>query len=207
AAELVRKIAENYRLPYYTISPTYSVCKNHGYIAGEVYKCPQCGATTEVYSRITGYYRPVQNWNDGKAQEFKDRKVYNIGASKLNRKARADVAAGVQETVTNVEAIEKNLTQAAAEVKTEAKANVNAGGNGLKLFATTTCPNCKIVAAQMDRMAIPYTKVYANETPDEAIRYGIKQAPTLVVEENGEVQKFVGVAEIKKFLTALKVEA
>ena len=207
AANLVRKIAENYKLPYYTMSPTYSVCKDHGYITGEHYTCPICGGKTEVYSRITGYYRPVQNWNDGKAQEFKDRKVYNIGASKLNRKARADVAAGMQETVTNVEAIEKNLTQAAAEVKNEAKANVNAGGNGLKLFATTTCPNCKIVAAQMDRMAIPYTKVYANETPDEAIRYGIKQAPTLVVEENGEVQKFVGVAEIKKFLAALKVEA
>ena len=59
AATLVRKIAENYELPYYTLSPTYSVCKNHGYIAGEVYECPQCHQETEVYSRITGYYRPV----------------------------------------------------------------------------------------------------------------------------------------------------
>ncbi|MBR6404560.1 MAG: ribonucleoside triphosphate reductase, partial [Lachnospiraceae bacterium] len=82
AAELVRKIAENYRLPYYTMSPTYSVCRTHGYIAGEVTKCPECGAVTEIYSRITGYYRPVQNWNDGKTQEFKDRKVYDIGASR-----------------------------------------------------------------------------------------------------------------------------
>ncbi len=64
----MRKIAENYKLPYYTISPTYSVCKNHGYIAGEHFTCPECGGQTEVYSRITGYYRPVQNWNDGKAQ-------------------------------------------------------------------------------------------------------------------------------------------
>ncbi|MCF0130471.1 MAG: ribonucleoside triphosphate reductase, partial [Pseudobutyrivibrio sp.] len=65
AANLVRKIAENFRLPYYTLSPTYSVCKDHGYIAGEHYTCPHCGKVSEVYSRITGYYRPVQNWNDG----------------------------------------------------------------------------------------------------------------------------------------------
>ncbi len=77
AANLVRTIANNYKLPYYTLSPTYSVCKNHGYIAGEVYNCPHCGEKTEVNSRITGYYRPVQNWNDGKAQEFKDRKEYS----------------------------------------------------------------------------------------------------------------------------------
>jgi ribonucleoside-triphosphate reductase len=76
AANLVRKIAENYKLPYYTLSPTYSICRNHGYINGEVGDCPVCGEKTEIYSRITGYYRPVQNWNDGKVQEFEDRKVY-----------------------------------------------------------------------------------------------------------------------------------
>lgn len=78
AANLVRKIAENYKLPYYTLSPTYSICKNHGYLAGEVKSCPVCGEDTEIYSRITGYYRPVQNWNDGKVQEFKDRRTYNV---------------------------------------------------------------------------------------------------------------------------------
>ena len=76
AALLVRTIAENYRLPYFTISPTYSVCKKHGYITGEHFTCPECGSETEVYSRITGYYRPVQNWNDGKREEFNDRKEY-----------------------------------------------------------------------------------------------------------------------------------
>ena len=79
AANLVRKIAENYKLPYYTMSPTYSVCKDHGYLTGEQFTCPICGAKTEVNSRITGYYRPIQNWNDGKAQEYKDRRVYTIG--------------------------------------------------------------------------------------------------------------------------------
>lgn len=91
AAALVKKIAENYRLPYYTISPTYSVCSNHGYINGEVYECPDCGEKTEVYSRITGYYRPVQNWNDGKQQEYKERKLYDpknsvLKASKTPKK-------------------------------------------------------------------------------------------------------------------------
>lgn len=77
AAKLVKTISDHYRLPYYTISPTYSVCPNHGYLAGEQTTCPHCGEKTEVYSRITGYYRPVQNWNDGKAQEYRDRKVYH----------------------------------------------------------------------------------------------------------------------------------
>ena len=102
AANLVRTIAENYALPYYTLSPTYSICKKHGYLAGEQYTCPECGEPTEVYSRITGYYRPVQNWNDGKAQEFKDRKLYDLGNSHLkpghhpaNNAAAAEAAPAV----------------------------------------------------------------------------------------------------------------
>lgn len=79
AMNLVRKIAENYRLPYYTISPTYSICHTHGYIKGEVYECPICHEKTEVWSRITGYYRPVQNWNTGKMKEFSDRREYDMG--------------------------------------------------------------------------------------------------------------------------------
>ena len=108
AATLVRKIAENYKLPYYTISPTYSVCKNHGYIAGEVYECPCCHEKTEVYSRITGYYRPVQNWNDGKAQEFEDRKVYDIQASKF-AKSSAAFASVVEQTARAASAVPTNL--------------------------------------------------------------------------------------------------
>lgn len=78
AMKLVRKIAENYKLPYYTISPTYSVCTEHGYISGEHEECPICGNKTEVYSRITGYYRPVALWNDGKTEEYKTRLEYVI---------------------------------------------------------------------------------------------------------------------------------
>ena len=109
AANLVRKIAENYKLPYYTMSPTYSVCKDHGYLTGEQYTCPHCGQKTEVYSRITGYYRPVQNWNDGKAQEFKDRKVYDIGRSHLSHN-------GPVTTITNAEAaIEASMERGCCE--------------------------------------------------------------------------------------------
>jgi len=74
--KLVQKIAQT-RIPYFSITPTFSVCENHGYIQGEKHECPDCGAKTEVYSRIVGYLRPVKTWNDGKQQEFKDRTPYS----------------------------------------------------------------------------------------------------------------------------------
>ena len=116
AANLVRTIANNYRLPYYTLSPTYSVCKNHGYIAGEVYTCPHCGEKTEVNSRITGYYRPVQNWNDGKAQEFKDRKEYSakLAATRIEQMGETLFKAETPDTVVEKMNFERehNLNQA-----------------------------------------------------------------------------------------------
>ena len=177
AANLVRKIAENYSLPYYTISPTYSVCKNHGYIAGEHFKCPQCGENTEVYSRITGYYRPVQNWNDGKTQEYKDRKEYDIATSHLTH----------QGCISCSDAIPNNTDSDKIE-------------NAVYLFATATCPNCKIASSFLDKAGVVYEKLYANDKPQLAAHYGIKQAPTLVVINNGEVSKFACVSEIKKYL-------
>ncbi|MCQ2430922.1 MAG: ribonucleoside triphosphate reductase, partial [Clostridia bacterium] len=181
AANLVRKIAENYKLPYYTMSPTYSVCRTHGYLTGEQKVCPICGEVTEVYSRITGYYRPVKNWNDGKTQEYKDRKVYDIGRSVLTH-------VGPKEDGVAVEA-----PAAAAE---------EACGDAVYLFATATCPNCKIAAAALDKAGVIYEKVYANDEPEKARRFGIRQAPTLVVVTNGEAQKYTGVSDIKKFLNA-----
>ncbi len=177
AAELVRKIAENYKLPYYTMSPTYSICKEHGYLPGEQFTCPECGAKTEVYSRITGYYRPIQNWNDGKSQEYKDRKVYNIATSTLKR---------------------KNCICEEAPAAEEAKIEVTEDAN--ILFATATCPNCKIACATLDKAGFPYVKILANEDPDMANKFAIKQAPTLVVIKDGEISKYAGVSEIKKFL-------
>ena len=181
AANLVRKIAENYKLPYYTLSPTYSVCQNHGYIAGEYFTCPHCGEKTEVYSRITGYYRPVQNWNDGKSQEYKDRKVYDIANSKLRR--------GVDdEALSDSCGCTPVIIPAPAEEKTY-------------LFTTATCPNCKIACALLDKEGVAYEKILASaENADLVAKYGIKQAPTLVVTVDGKTEKFVGVSDIKKFL-------
>ena len=76
---LVRKIAERSRLPYYTITPTYSICPNHGYLPGNYPLCPSCGHETEVYSRVVGYFRPVRNWNEGKQEEFRQRKSFTRG--------------------------------------------------------------------------------------------------------------------------------
>ena len=133
AAALVRKISENYKLPYYTISPTYSICREHGYLTGEQYTCPICGKTTEVYSRITGYYRPVQNWNDGKLQEFKERKVYDITKSHL-----------------------KVRTEAAKEIIAEE--NVSVEETKTLLFTTKTCPNCKVAGFMLDQAHVEYEK-------------------------------------------------
>ncbi len=177
AANLVRKIAENYRLPYYTLSPTYSVCKNHGYIAGEHFSCPECGEVTEVYSRITGYYRPVKNWNDGKSQEYKDRKVYNIATSKLVKEASSTVQAQEECACASVE-------------------------DGVYLFTTATCPNCKIACSLLDKAGVEYKKLLADENAALATSLGIKQAPTLVIAGAGGVEKYTGVSDIKKWLKA-----
>ncbi len=176
AASLVRKIAENYKLPYYTMSPTYSVCKNHGYIAGETFTCPDCGEKTEVYSRITGYYRPVQNWNDGKTQEYKDRKVYDVENSVLTHDGVLEETCACEETTASADAS--------------------------YLFTTATCPNCKIACSFLDKAGFKYEKLLANEHADLATEFGVKQAPTLVVVKDGAVSKYAGVSDIKKFLGA-----
>ena len=177
AATLVRKIAENYKLPYYTISPTYSVCKNHGYISGEQYTCPECGETAEVYSRITGYYRPVQNWNEGKTQEYNERLEYNIETSVLNRNPE-----------------DKKCDCKADEVKVDGLAD------GSYLFTSATCPNCKIACAMLDKAGYKYEKLLATDNVELTNSLGIKQAPTLVVVKNGEVTKYAGAGAIKGYL-------
>ncbi len=175
AASLVRKIAENYKLPYYTLSPTYSVCKAHGYIAGEKYTCPHCGEKTEVYSRITGYYRPVLNWNDGKAEEYKNRKLYDIPSSVAKFDGR---------TVT----------------KTDEKSTECCDEDKLILFKTDTCPNCKMAERFLDAAGIVYEKIYANRDMETTNAYGVKQAPTLVVIKDGVAEKIVNVSNIRKFI-------
>ena len=178
AANLVRKIAENYRLPYYTLSPTYSVCKKHGYITGEHFTCPTCGEPAEVYSRITGYYRPVQNWNDGKAQEYKDRKLYDIGKSMSTFTGRT------------VKAQEETCT--CEQTATEE--------DKIMLFATRTCPNCKMAKKFLDDAGVAYGVIYADENPELTSRYGVLQAPTLVVVSGGMAENIVNVSNIRKYI-------
>jgi len=181
AANLVRTIAENYELPYYTISPTYSVCKDHGYLAGEQYTCPICGGKTEVNSRITGYYRPVQNWNDGKSQEFKDRKEYNIGTSKFTGK-KAGVAQAVEV---------KDFTYNDGKEKQ------------LLLFTMQNCPHCVSIKKYLKDLGINYIEIdweASEQNAKLAKQYGIIFAPTMVVVSGDQSQVFARPENIKKFI-------
>ena len=186
AADIVRKIASNYRLPYYSISPTYSVCCNHGYIAGEEYSCPDCGNDTEVYSRITGYYRPVQNFNDGKAQEFKDRRVYDVANSHFEKSERtvdhAHCACGCKE--------EKPAVAVDADAK-------------FLLFATKTCPKCKIAAQLLDKKGIAYEKLFVEDNREFATQLELKQAPTLVIQKGDVFEKIADLPAVKEFIETL----
>ena len=175
AANLVRKIAENYELPYYTLSPTYSVCKDHGYLAGEQFTCPHCGNKTEVYSRITGYYRPVQNWNDGKTQEYKDRKLYDISKSHF---------------VMKVKGSDLGITDGQDASKAEQAAEQ------ALLFTTHTCPNCQIAIRALDQAGMSYHRIYAEDEPELAKQYGIVAAPTLVLPDGTQL---AGASNIVKY--------
>ena len=180
AATLIRTIAENYKLPYYTLSPTYSVCKTHGYIAGEQYTCPECGEKTEVYSRITGYYRPVQNWNDGKSAEFKARKVY------------------VQSKLTNKKPLSEYAESEAAEAVTVCDAP--AAVTKTILFTTATCPNCKAAGMFLDKAGVAYEKlIVGEENKDLVAQYGVKQAPTLVVVSGDSYETIPNLSNIKAY--------
>ncbi len=186
SAALVRKIAENYKLPYYTISPTYSVCAEHGYVAGEHFVCPICGKKAEVYSRITGYYRPVQNWNDGKTQEYKQRKEYNVAASMASfGSARHGIA---------LEDGTKTAVATATDITVET--------GRIVLFATKTCPKCKISGQLLEKAGIGFEKIYYEDDPEFAKKYNMKQAPTLLYFAGDDVTTFTDVAGVKEFIAA-----
>ena len=176
AAKLVKTIAENYRLPYYTLSPTYSICKEHGYLQGEQNVCPHCGKVTEVYSRITGYYRPVQNWNDGKLQEYKNRTEYDVENSVLKHP--------VVVTVSDKDGEKEVTVDTPKEVK--------------YLFTTKTCPNCSMAKELLKDTA--YVLIDAEENMELTREYGVMQAPTLVVATDGAVKKYVNVSNITKYV-------
>lgn len=179
AAKLVRVIAENYKLPYYTLSPTYSVCKEHGYISGEHFVCPKCGKTAEVYSRITGYYRPVQNWNAGKTQEYKNRRTYIMEQSHLRRSSVAG----------NYVTIGAKPVQAARVENPKARKY---------LFTTKTCPNCRIAKEFLKEE--DYILIDAEEEQDLVEKYGIRQAPTFVVDDGQSPKIYVNASNIRRYV-------
>ena len=173
AATLVRKIAENYRLPYYTMSPTYSVCKNHGYITGEVFECPECGEKTEVYSRITGYYRPIQNWNDGKAQEYQDRVEYDIASSCLCHDGPM---------MKPVYSVPETITVCDTDVASEApKTETASAASGIPtMYVKDHCPKCKGAEQKFKLAKVEYKMVNCSENMDIARDLNIQQTPTII---------------------------
>jgi len=174
AALMVKKISDNFKLPYYTLSPTYSVCPEHGYIAGEHFNCPECGKDAEVYSRITGYYRPVRNWNKGKEEEYKERKVYDFETSTLSKSERS--------------------------MKIEIEGlRVDDEKDKLMLFTAPSCPNCKIAKRFLDGAGIEYEVIDATVEKDLANKFGILTAPTLVSIKDGEASLYVNASNIKGY--------
>ncbi|MCR5186449.1 MAG: ribonucleoside triphosphate reductase [Clostridia bacterium] len=196
-ANLVKTIANNYKLPYYTMSPTYSVCRKHGYLSGEVKKCPTCGAETEIYSRITGYYRPVKNWNDGKTKEFEMRKEYVIDnqCEEENSKTHHNGGTKVSASQSSDEHIVNKKIQA------EEKTFKNfAKSKGYLLFGTKTCPNCDIAKKKLNEKNVAYEFIDAEEMLDLTEKYEIMSAPTLIkLNENG-YDKIVNASNIINFI-------
>ena len=208
AAKLVRTIAENYKLPYYTMSPTYSVCKEHGYISGEVAECPTCGAKTEIYSRITGYYRPVQNWNEGKLQEYKNRKLYDVEHAKIDVTAHKPVAECEPQQKMQKR---QEMTELTYEepVNEETEVVLHEGNLALDndkvvryLFTTKTCPNCAKAKEMLSDEE--YVVIDAEEQPELTEKFGIMQAPTLVVVDGDHSEKFVNASNIAKYVAEHK---
>ena len=183
AANMVQKIAENFKVPYYTLSPTYSICKNHGYLQGEQYSCPDCGETTEVYSRITGYYRPVQNWNPGKSEEFKARKVYSVVDEGFGNSV-AHIAAEEADNAETVSSHDKLMPD-----------------YNIMLVTTDKCGNCNTIKSLMNDANITYDIVEAKENPEVVSQFKVRSAPTLIVQNGSDFNTYVNESNIRSFVS------
>ena len=193
AMMLTRKIAENYKLPYFTFSPTYSICPDHGYIKGEEWTCPECGKKTEVYSRVTGYYRAVQNFNDGKEHEYHDRKEYKFDSSIFNTtEENNDV---LKADYTELPKLDENSHDLESAVRT-----LLADTRKPMLFTTATCPNCKMAKKFISEAEFDCDILLAEDNAELVKLYEITSAPTLVVFEQGQPKKIQNVSNIRKFL-------
>ena len=177
AMKLVRTIAENYKLPYYTMSPTYSVCTEHGYLAGEQKICPHCHKRTEVYSRITGYYRPVANWNDGKSQEYKERKTY-VPSKSVQKKCLMNLP--VEEEKAQVE-IDRPI-----------------------LFVQDNCPNCKMAELMLNKANVAYDGVNAMQNAELSKKFAVKLTPTLIVADGDSYKVYENASNVRKYIESVK---
>lgn len=202
AANLVRTIAENYKLPYYTMSPTYSICREHGYLNGEQKICPKCNSATEVYSRITGYYRPVQNWNDGKLQEYANRTEYQAGSTVQIPDAYKEETRKESACNKEIQNIGVQVRNSNRRVHNESAKELITAENKVLLFTTKTCPNCYLAKEYLQN--IDYTIIDAEENMELAVEYGIMQAPTLVVVEGQSQKKYVNASNIKKYAEIMR---
>ena len=199
AAKLVKAIAENYKLPYYTLSPTYSICENHGYLSGEVHICPKCGHKTEVYSRITGYYRPVQHWNDGKTQEYKERREYVVEEA-FKEAIKEPVIEPVKESTLFIASkIEGDIGE--HEVREAFESVEDSKKPKALLFTTKTCPNCQVAKVYLGKKH-SYRIVDAEEEVSLVERFKVMTAPTLVVLSDDDYDTYSGLASIRRFTTS-----
>ena len=164
---------------YFTLSPTYSICPEHGYITGEHYNCPICQAETEVYSRITGYYRPLKNWNNGKQEEFKDRAEYVLNEEQFNQAFKTKLE----------------------ESKVIENAKFEVEKNKLILFTTANCPNCKMVKAFLEKEKIEYDIIEADKEINLSKDYEINLVPTLIVSKDSQhYDKYTNFSSIVRYI-------
>lgn len=198
AMQLVRTVAENYRLPYFTLSPVYSICEEHGYLEGEQKSCPYCKKPTEVYSRITGYYRAVSNWNNGKASEFKERKSYNIGNSFDTHNKEIDMTLD-----DSYNAETKAVKMDSSQLPTRKEDQIQSETEYL-LFKTHTCPNCQMLEDMNILTRYPVQEIYADDEKNKTLvkQYRICSAPTLIVKTDNDVKSYTGVSGITRFVKA-----
>lgn len=151
-----------------------------------------CGKPTQVFSRVSGYYRPVQNWNDGKAQEFKERKTYDG-----QQAVEGEVLGGMKESTEPIE----------TPIQATDEGTLDMDLDGLVLFASRTCPNCKMAKSFMDKLGVKYTELMSDENFELVKALDLRTAPTLVKFNNGKVeQKVASFAEIRKYIASLPAD-
>lgn len=218
AANLVKTMCNNYTSPYFTLSPTYSVCPKHGYIVGEHYTCPHCGEVTEVYSRITGYYRAIQNWNIGKTSEFDTRETYDV-------EAKGELVQEEQCETCEIDNAKSASDGSEFDTMMNPPADFEVKPNALLTNITTSvmdnntpviisqerCPKCKMLEAITDSSkvgTITVDMINASEDTISALEVlEIRHTPTIIYNVDGDltVRAYNGTKEDNELLKTLNI--